>query len=84
MKIVITGILDVMAEIGADRVNSDKVTQYERELTRASGLPGVILCSFYPTGSLRSSQWGIVNRLNPKICELSAAKGKVRLIKINF
>lgn len=50
-KIVITRIPDIMERNGADRVNGNKVTQYEQELVRASDLPGFILCLFYPIGA---------------------------------
>ena len=76
VKIVICGIPDIMAYKGADHVCGQKVTAFEKELEKAAEIPSVILCTFYPARSLRSSQWGIVHRLNSKICKLNAAKGE--------
>jgi hypothetical protein len=76
IKIVISGIPDIMASKGADHVDGSKVTEYEEELDRASSKQGVILCPFYPPKSLRPSQWGVVHRLNQRICNLNARKGE--------
>ena len=50
------------------------MNRYESELETVSKYPGVILCPFYPSKKLVSSQWGIVNRLNNKVCRLNASK----------
>lgn len=75
LKIVVSGIPDIMVR-GADRVSGEWVTEYERQLITTSNLPGVVLCPFYPSRSLIPSQYGIVQRLNNRICELNAEKGR--------
>lgn len=76
VKLVISGIPDVMASRYLDHVDGLLVSRYEDELKRASRKAGVILCPFYPTRRLRHSQWGVINRLNQRICDLNAAKGE--------
>lgn len=76
VKIVICGIPDIMPDRDATRVCGELVSAFERELTRASDQPGVILCPFYPPRALAHRQWGIVHRLNMLICELNSKKGR--------
>ena len=76
VKMVICGIPDIIAFKGADHSCGQKVTAFEKELERATEIPSVILCTFYPARSLRPSQWGIVHRLNSKICKFNAGKGE--------
>lgn len=76
VKIVVSGIPDIIRDSGDDHVNGPMVTAYEAELRRAAAIPTVILCPFYPTRSLRPSQWGVVHRLNQLICQLNAEKGE--------
>jgi hypothetical protein len=75
-KLVVSGIPDIMAGRGAETVDGSRVSEYEKELDRASNYPGVILCPFYPPKSLVPPQWGIVHRLNQRICSLNAEKGE--------
>jgi len=72
MKIVITGIPDIMAYKGADHVNGRKIEEYKKELEKVSRKGNVVLCPFYPTEALKHSQWGIVQNINRYICELNA------------
>ena len=75
-KIVTAGIPDVMSYRGATHVDGELVSSFEKELDCASRMPGVILCPFYPPRSLVAHQWGIIQRLNQRICRLNAEKGE--------
>ena len=70
-------IPDIIVHKGAVHVCKHKVTAFEKELAKAAEVAMVILCPFYPAGSLRPTQWGIVHRLNNlKIYKLNSAKGE--------
>ena len=75
LKLVVSGIPDIIPFPGARRVSGTMVSAYEEELMQASNIPGVVLCPFYPPRALERGQWGVVHRLNSRMCELNARRG---------
>ena len=75
VKLVVSGILDIVAK-GSNMVTGEWVNEYEHQLGIVGNMPDVVLCPFYPPRSLIPAQYGVVNRLNQRICELNAAKGE--------
>lgn len=55
VKLVISGIPDVMVSRGLDHVDGSMVSGYEEELRRDSLKTGVVLCVFYPMRRLQHS-----------------------------
>lgn len=75
IKLVISGIPEIMQRDSVI-VEGRMVREYEMDLEKASHLPGVILCPFYPSKSMRPEQRGIVQRTNTNICSLNANKSE--------